>query len=319
MIVGRGVEKVEGRCGGQAVLEGTRLTIKCLDAMWHSGGDELVAREYPYLTREQRMAAYGYAEEHRVEFKEDELAYGIDAEDFEFSRKNLKDNLARYRVEVARLEALLSEEEHRVAFNEDVVILDAEPIGGALEDVARAGKALPITPNPRAPGTPHPWQETDAEIREELAKAPDATPDLVKRLSRLQVEHDAMATAGRQAHDECVTAQRRAARAIAALRFLQSGLVSLPDKVQSAVSRALSDEPPPPRVSVRDIGVGGPYRLFVGDHGIATWPSKPALEEPKEYAEEVARCLRLALGVTDVRPRVASENATARAPRSDRR
>jgi len=141
--------------------------------------------------------------------------------------------------------------------------------------------------------------ETDEDIRAELAKASDAPPDLVRRLERLQVEHDAMASAGRQAHDECVTAQRRAARAIAALRLLQSGLVSLPDKVQSAVSVALSDEPPPPRVSVRDIGVGGPYRLFVDDWGIATWPSKPSLEDPHGYAEEVARCLRRALGVVE--------------------
>jgi uncharacterized protein (DUF433 family) len=234
MIVGRGVEKVEGRMGGQAVLVGTRLTIACLDAMWQAGGDALVARQYPYLTREQRMNAYGYAEEHRAEFKDSELAYGIEPDEVDGARKTLQDNLARYRREVSRLEALLSEPS-----NDDGV------------------------------------------------------------LSRLQVEHDAMATAGRQAHDECVAAQRRAARAFAALRLVQKLPLSS-QRVQGAITLALRDEPPPPHVSVRDMGVGGPYRLFVGDHGIATWPSKPALEDPKGYAEEVARVLRLALGVTNV-------------------
>lgn len=48
-----------------------------------------------------------------------------------------------------------------------------------------------------------------------------------------------------------------------------------------------------PRVEVR--ALGGSWRLFVGDHCIAMWPSQGALEDPKGYAEETARVLRLAL------------------------
>lgn len=52
----------------------------------------------------------------------------------------------------------------------------------------------------------------------------------------------------------------------------------------------------PAVVSVRQIGgEQGPWRLFVGDHGVATWPSQAANEDPEHYAKEVARCVRLAL------------------------
>ena len=52
-----------------------------------------------------------------------------------------------------------------------------------------------------------------------------------------------------------------------------------------------------PEVSVRGLsGDGsGPWRLFIGAHGVATWPSKPALEDPHAYAQEVARCVAEAL------------------------
>ena len=39
----------------------------------------------------------------------------------------------------------------------------------------------------------------------------------------------------------------------------------------------------------------GPWRLFLGEYGVATWPSGPAAEDPRSYAEEVARCVRIAL------------------------
>lgn len=40
----------------------------------------------------------------------------------------------------------------------------------------------------------------------------------------------------------------------------------------------------------------GPWRLFVGDYGVADWPpGKAAAEDPKAYAEEVARCVSEAL------------------------
>jgi hypothetical protein len=50
-------------------------------------------------------------------------------------------------------------------------------------------------------------------------------------------------------------------------------------------------------VSVRDVaGDGtGPWKVFVGEYGIAQWPSEAAYDDPKSYAKEVARCIRLAI------------------------
>jgi hypothetical protein len=39
----------------------------------------------------------------------------------------------------------------------------------------------------------------------------------------------------------------------------------------------------------------GPWKLFVGAYGVACWPSKSGVEEPKEYAEAVAKGIRFAL------------------------
>ncbi len=63
---------------------------------------------------------------------------------------------------------------------------------------------------------------------------------------------------------------------------------------------ALTDAPTstePPLVTVRNMTEtqAGPWRVFVGGYGVATWPSMPSQEDPQAYAEEVARCLRLAL------------------------
>lgn len=40
---------------------------------------------------------------------------------------------------------------------------------------------------------------------------------------------------------------------------------------------------------------GSTWRLYIGQHGVATWPSKSAVEDPKAYAEEAARCVRQAI------------------------
>lgn len=39
----------------------------------------------------------------------------------------------------------------------------------------------------------------------------------------------------------------------------------------------------------------GPWRLMLGEWGVADWPSRAATEDPKDYVEEVARVVRLAL------------------------
>lgn len=51
-----------------------------------------------------------------------------------------------------------------------------------------------------------------------------------------------------------------------------------------------------PDVEVRDLygGGNGPWRLFINGVGVADWPTIKSCE-PKEYTEEVARCIRRAL------------------------
>lgn len=39
----------------------------------------------------------------------------------------------------------------------------------------------------------------------------------------------------------------------------------------------------------------GPWKLFLGEYGVATWPSKPSNEDPQAYAAEVGRCIQDAL------------------------
>lgn len=242
MIVGRGVEKVEGRCGGQAVLVGTRLTVRCLDAMWRSGGDALVARQYPYLSREQRMAAYGYAEEHRAE---------IDAEDagLDGCPESIPLQCVCGCTRLSRFGPYNPRSDVQPEDPGLVLIFTCSNCGEQMR-VYQTSTAWREKRDKRlgAERAPHPWQESDDEIRAELAKIQDAPPDLMAAVDTPK-----------------------------------------PRRVFG----------PPPPISVRDMGAGGPYRLFVGHHGIATWPSTPALEDPKAYAEEVARCLRLALGVDE--------------------
>ena len=72
MIVAPGIEKVDGRCGGAAVIEGTRLTVHAVEAFRRTGGDASVVRAYPYLTQKQRRAAYKYVTEYRSEFLAEE-------------------------------------------------------------------------------------------------------------------------------------------------------------------------------------------------------------------------------------------------------
>ena len=81
MIVGRGVEKVEGRCGGAAVLVGTRLCVRCIEGFRQDGGDPAVIRTYPYLTPQQRLDAYDYALLHEAELAAELTAESDDDHD----------------------------------------------------------------------------------------------------------------------------------------------------------------------------------------------------------------------------------------------
>ena len=81
MIVGRGVEKVPGRCGGDAVLVGTRMPVRCIDGFYRSGGDDAVKAAYPHLTQQQRQDAYEYAAEHSDEIATEVRAVLSDPED----------------------------------------------------------------------------------------------------------------------------------------------------------------------------------------------------------------------------------------------
>jgi uncharacterized protein (DUF433 family) len=55
-----GVEHVPGRCGGCAVLVGTRMPVWCLARL----SPKQIRLFYPHLTEEQIKAAKAYAKEH---------------------------------------------------------------------------------------------------------------------------------------------------------------------------------------------------------------------------------------------------------------
>jgi uncharacterized protein (DUF433 family) len=247
-LVGRGVEKVPGRCGGDAVLVGTRMPVRCVDGFYRDGGDDAVQYAYPHLTAQQRQDAYDYAKEHRAELDAERAALDAEAEE----------TVDAFAVEMDRQHANC--EAKREA---------AETRLAALLDALKANPGCRV------------WA---------------ALEDFEKGVGLRAADQD-----------------RRVQRALAALRLVRSrwgdevllisprrgALIGVTQEVVDAVNLALKDEPPPPEVSVRDMsGDGsGPWRLFMGDHGIATWPSG-GLEDagPRAYAEEVARCLRVALG-----------------------
>lgn len=57
-------------------------------------------------------------------------------------------------------------------------------------------------------------------------------------------------------------------------------------------------------VTVGDVAQDGtgPWKLFLGEYGVAQWPSEPANEEPETYAREVARVIREALADEEYGP-----------------
>ena len=62
-----GVEHVPGRCGGRAVLVGTRMPIWCLSRLTREEARSL----YPHLSDEQLDAAVTYARRHPLEMARD--------------------------------------------------------------------------------------------------------------------------------------------------------------------------------------------------------------------------------------------------------
>ncbi|MFB3893900.1 MAG: DUF433 domain-containing protein [Phycisphaerae bacterium] len=69
------VEKVEGRCGGQAVIEGSRIPVWIIVEWYRSGltAEEILAH-YPQLTLSRIFDALGYFDDNRQEIEEDVAA-----------------------------------------------------------------------------------------------------------------------------------------------------------------------------------------------------------------------------------------------------
>ena len=62
-----GIEHVDGRCGGRAVLVGTRMPVWCLSRLTPQEARIM----YPHLTSEQIEAAHSYAAAHVEEIAND--------------------------------------------------------------------------------------------------------------------------------------------------------------------------------------------------------------------------------------------------------
>ena len=62
-----GIEHVPGRCGGRAVLVGTRMPVWCLSRLTPTEARTM----YPHLTAEQIEAAHSYAKAHVNEITND--------------------------------------------------------------------------------------------------------------------------------------------------------------------------------------------------------------------------------------------------------
>jgi len=116
---------------------------------------------------------------------------------------------------------------------------------------------------------------------------------------------------------ECTGVEKRLGNATNSYVVVESGGQPV-DTVQTKLdaglygTRTSKATPVGPRgkageVSVVDLsGDGsGPWRLFIGVYGVADWPAPWTGDENKEYAEEVARCVRVALrseGAKDLGP-----------------
>jgi uncharacterized protein (DUF433 family) len=66
------VEKVAGRCGGQAVISGTRIPVWAIVERYQSGlTPEEILSHYPHLTLSRIFDALGYFDDNRQEIEED--------------------------------------------------------------------------------------------------------------------------------------------------------------------------------------------------------------------------------------------------------
>lgn len=66
------ISKVPGVCGGRACIAGSRMAVWVLEEMRRSGlTPEAILDMYPWMTREQLLAAWAYAEQFPQEISAD--------------------------------------------------------------------------------------------------------------------------------------------------------------------------------------------------------------------------------------------------------
>lgn len=68
----RNIEKVPGRCGGQAVIAGTRLRVSLILGWYRQGmSPEEIAEHYPHIRLSDVYDALAYAADHAEEIEAD--------------------------------------------------------------------------------------------------------------------------------------------------------------------------------------------------------------------------------------------------------
>ena len=73
------IVKVEGICGGKAIIGGTRIAVHHIVTMWQNGTSvEAMQETYPHLTRNQLLDALRYYTEHYTEIDADIKANQIE-------------------------------------------------------------------------------------------------------------------------------------------------------------------------------------------------------------------------------------------------
>jgi len=87
----RNIEKVPGRCGGSAIVAGTRIRVSTILACYRQGMTvEEILQEYPHLRPADVHDALAYAYEHPEEIEADLAADDESA----IRRERLGDNAA---------------------------------------------------------------------------------------------------------------------------------------------------------------------------------------------------------------------------------
>ena len=88
------ITRKEGVCGGNAVIEGTRISINCIIGYWRKVGytPEEIVRQLPHLTLAQVYDAISYYYDHKEEIDE-EVRLNSDEAYWKRRIKNLKTEL----------------------------------------------------------------------------------------------------------------------------------------------------------------------------------------------------------------------------------